>query len=238
MHAHNELTALNRILLFSMNDTGDGELHDSAKSVQMWCILQVLAAKLFETWIMLIERFLKAKPEDRTLASLKDKPKASLDWLKGYFGVDPLKNNSLKTIRDKTGFHYDKNVNLKEAAANLGGGENSVYLAQHPANGLYYVGSALVFRTVFAMIADKAGSSLDESHGDRASRGFEIASEDAKLVNWHMHVLLYGLIEPLLERVVGCPLDSLDQVRIDVSDAPDPEMVGLPAFIDIGPTPS
>jgi len=55
MHAHNELTCLNRILLFSMNDTGDGELHGSAKSVQMWCLLQVLAAKLVETWIMLIE---------------------------------------------------------------------------------------------------------------------------------------------------------------------------------------
>ena len=29
MHAHNELTILNRLLMFAMNDTGDGELHDS-----------------------------------------------------------------------------------------------------------------------------------------------------------------------------------------------------------------
>src|SRR6266702_3221987 len=27
MHAHNELTALNRLLMFSMNDTTDGDLH-------------------------------------------------------------------------------------------------------------------------------------------------------------------------------------------------------------------
>jgi hypothetical protein len=52
-----------------------------------------------------------------------------------------------------------------------------------------------------------------------------------------MHVLLYGLIDPLLEQVLGCPLDTLDQVRINVSDAPDPAKVGLPAFIDIGAPP-
>ena len=38
----------------------------------------------------------------------------------------------------------------------MAAGENSLYLAQHPANSLYYVGSALVFRAIFAMIADKA----------------------------------------------------------------------------------
>ena len=62
MHAHNELTVLNRLLMFAMNDTGDGELHNSAQSVQMWCVLQILAAKLFETWVMVIERFLQSNP--------------------------------------------------------------------------------------------------------------------------------------------------------------------------------
>jgi hypothetical protein len=87
-------------------------------------------------------------------------------------GVDyPLKSSSLKTIRDKTGFHYDTNVNLKEAVDNLAVGENSIYLAQHPANGLYYIGSALVFRTIFVMIADKAGmQSRRKSRGARQQR--------------------------------------------------------------------
>jgi hypothetical protein len=52
MHTHNELAALNRILMFSMNKTGDS-----------WCFLQVLAGKLVKTWNMLNERFLKAKPD-------------------------------------------------------------------------------------------------------------------------------------------------------------------------------
>jgi hypothetical protein len=64
MHGHNELTMLNRLLMFTMNNTGDGELHNSAQSVQMWCVLQLLAGKLFETWVMLNERFLQSNPPD------------------------------------------------------------------------------------------------------------------------------------------------------------------------------
>jgi len=30
MHAHNELTFLNRLLMFTMNPTAEGELHDHA----------------------------------------------------------------------------------------------------------------------------------------------------------------------------------------------------------------
>lgn len=233
MHAHNELAVLNRLLLFSMNDTGEGELHDSAHSIQMWCILQLLAAKLFETWAMLSERFLKAKPEDPALAKLNASHKASLKWLIDYFGVDPLKNSPLRIIRDKTGFHYDK-VNLDSALENIEVGENTIYLAQHPANCLYYVGSSLVFRAVFANIADQAQVVTDRSHGERTKEGFLIAIQDAKNVNVHMHDLLYGLLQNLLEEILNCQVESLDQVRINVRDAPNPESISLPPFIDIG----
>jgi hypothetical protein len=154
MHAHNELTVLNRILMFSMNKTGDGELHDSGQSVQMWCLLQLLAGKLVETWKLLVDRFLRAIPEDPIVSGLCDSHKASLDWLKDHFGTDPLKDNALSFIRDKTAFHYDK-LNLEQASDNLADNENTLYIATHPANSLYYMGSALIFRTAFAMIADK-----------------------------------------------------------------------------------
>lgn len=136
-------------------------------------------------------------------------------------------------IRDKTAFHYDK-LNLEEAVNNLAAGENTIYLAQHPANSLCYVGSAIVFRTAFAMIADRAQDATGRSHGERVKEGFRITTEDAKAVNWHMHVLLYGLIENLLEEALACPLETLDQVRINVCGAPDPDDVGLRTFIDIG----
>jgi hypothetical protein len=82
MHAHNELTVLNRVFMFGINPVGDGELADAAGSVQMWCLLQVLAGKLYETWLMVIKRFLAAVPEDAAIAGLNSNHRTSLNWLK------------------------------------------------------------------------------------------------------------------------------------------------------------
>jgi hypothetical protein len=234
MHAHNELTILNRLLMFTMNDTGDGELHNSPQSVQMWCMLQLLAAKLFETWTMLTERFLQSDPPD-VVGRLEPAHKESLDWLTDYFGNrQPFKGSALKIIRDKTAFHYER-LNLAEAADNLAADENSLYLAQHPANSLYYMGSALLFRAVFAMIADKADRAVTGSHEERVHAGTKIALNDVNKANWHMHAVLYGLITLLMDDVLGQPAENDQQVRINVLDAPAPQRVGIPAFIDIGP---
>src|SRR5260370_20261753 len=115
MHAHNELVVLNRLLMFSLNDVGEGELHDHAHGVQMWTIMQLLTGKLFETWNMLVERFLKSNPEDPAITGLSEAHKKDLAWLKDYLGVaPPLNETALRTIRDKTGFHYDT-LNLNQA---------------------------------------------------------------------------------------------------------------------------
>jgi hypothetical protein len=208
---------------------------NSANSVQMWCMLQILAGKLFETWSMLIARFLCAQPEDPTLSGLCPEHRKSLEWLKEYFGSDEknLKPCAIRIIRDKTAFHYDK-LNLDEAVNHLALHENAVYLAQHPANSLYYLGSAVAFRGIFALIGDKAADTSSLTHDDRTKEGARIATEDAKNANFHMHQLLYGLIDQLLERTVGKPLTSLSQTRIPIRGAPDPEKVGLPPFVDMG----
>ena len=48
MHAHNELTVLNRLFMCTIEYPTDAdELHISAQTVQLWCLLQVLVGKLF-----------------------------------------------------------------------------------------------------------------------------------------------------------------------------------------------
>lgn len=175
MHAHNELAVINRLLLFSLNDVGDGELHDHAHGVQMWCVMQVLTGKLFETWNMLYEQFLKSNPEDPAISALSPDHKQNLAWLRDYFSP---KDTALRIIRDKSAFHYDKQLNLDEAFAEVTEDERRVYLAQHPANILYYLGSSIVFRTVFAMVADKAGNTCGLSQIQRMAKGVNIALAD------------------------------------------------------------
>jgi hypothetical protein len=183
---------------------------------------------------MLRERFLKSNPPD-VVPRLEPAHQTSLNWLIDYFGNgQPFNDSALKIIRDKTAFHYDL-LNLTEAADNLAVGENSLYLAQHPANSLYYLGSALVFRTTFAMIRDRADGCAIGRHEERVHKGTKIALDDAAKANLHMHAVLYGLIALLMDDVVGRPAADEQQVRINVLDAPAPERVGIAAFIDIGP---
>jgi hypothetical protein len=233
MHAHNELVVLNRLLMFSLNDVGEGELHNDAQGVQMWCILQVLTGKLFETWNMIAERFFKSNPEDPRIAGLDEQHKRSLAWLKDYFGHERTGETPLRIIRDRTAFHYDK-LNLDQAINDLVEPDCRVYLAQHPANTVYYAGSALVFRTVFAMIADKAMDTNKMTNIERMAEGVRITLADVNEANLHLHNVLYGLIAPMLDRALGKPTDEVEQLRIPVVGAPKPAMVGLPMFVDIG----
>jgi hypothetical protein len=109
--------------------------------------------------------------------------------------------------------------------------ECRVYLAEHPANTLYYAGSALVFRTVFSTIADKAEDTANLTGPERMKRGVDITLADVNEANLHLNNVLYGLIKNLL----GSTLDNNeDQSRIQILEAPKPTTVGLPMFVDVG----
>ncbi|WP_316206846.1 MULTISPECIES: hypothetical protein [unclassified Bradyrhizobium] len=233
MHAHNELVVLNRLLMFSLNSIGEGELHDHAHGVQMWTVMQLLTGKLFETWNMLVERFLQSNPEDPAVAALNDAHKTDVEWLKDYFGTIPLKNSALRTIRDKTGFHYDK-LNLDQATSALTEHESMIYVAEHPANACYYLGSSLIFSAAFAAIADKRVDTSAMNQSERMKAGVDITLIDLNEVNLRMHNVLYGLIEHGLTQAASGSLDNLDRLDIPVAGAPKPSMVVLPMFLEIG----
>lgn len=226
MHANNELSVMNRLLMFSLNDVGEGELHDAAHGVQMWCIMQVLAGKLIETWEMIDDRVLKASPDDPVLAKLSTTEKENLEWLRTYFKV---RQNPIRIIRDKTAFHYHK-LNLNEASEQLVSPENRIYLAQHPANTVYYAGSALVFRSVFAMIGTDEQKPREQWVQDGINKTFA----DVEQVNWRMNDVLYSIVAALIPEAFGKPLDEIEQLRLPIEGAPKPTKVGLPMFLDLG----
>jgi hypothetical protein len=74
------------------------------------------------------------------------------------------------------------------------------------------MGSALMFRAIFAMIADKADGAANGSHEERVIKGTKIALDDASKANWHLHTLLYGLTQLLMDDVRGQPTEN-EQVQ-------------------------
>ena len=95
-----------------------------------------------------------------------------------------------------------------------------------------YLGSAIGFRTIFPLAADRAKPAAGRSFDERLSDGFGIVVEDVKTANWHIHQVLYGLIEAMMEDAMGGPLGEPPEVT-NIPNAPAPDIVGLPPWIDI-----
>jgi hypothetical protein len=189
MHAHNELTFLNRLLSFTLNPTASGELHEHAQANQMWCVLQLLSGKLFETWQMLTKRISLRKPVDPIVANLSSEHQKNLTWLITYFGDKNWKKSPIKLVRDTTAFHYS-GIDMGQALNHIADRKNIIHLAEHPANTLYYLGSAVVFRTIFAMVVDQAKSPGNLSYDELIARGSQIVMDDVNNANFHLHEVL------------------------------------------------
>ena len=109
-----------------------------------------------------------------------------------------------------------------------------MYIAEHPANACYYLGSVLVFRAIFAAIADQAIDTSALNEGARVAEGSKIALNNINEANLHVHNVLYGLISWLLEKETGKTFEEMEVLRIPVVGAPKPSRIALPMFIDIG----
>jgi hypothetical protein len=70
--------------------------------------------------------------------------------------------------------------------------------------------------------------------GERMKAGVNIVLKELNEANLHVHKVLYGLIDGLLEVAIGKPLETLDQLRISITGAPAPTRIALPMFIDVG----
>ena len=232
MHAHNELTFLNRMLLFSQNSVSEGELHDQAQSSQMWCLLQLLAGKLYETWKMLAKRFSvseKAGKQDAVIRALDAQQRVSLIWLREYFSGKGVNSKSIVMLRNNTAFHYG-GLDVGQAVTNLAPEEKTFHLAQHPVNTLYWIGSAVVFGTIFAEIALKANPADARTHVERVQGGLDLLINDVNQAKFYLPQLLYGLIKGLLEDALGQPLGAGVVTTID-----DVPKVALSPWVDVTP---
>jgi hypothetical protein len=117
-------------------------------------------------------------------------------------------------VRNKTAFHYE-GLDMGQAVKNLGHRENTFHVAQHPVNALYWIGSAVVFRTIFAKIAAAAKPAKDRSHGERVEEGFRILEDDVEKANFHLHLVLYGLIKRMIEDPLGHSLGGGEVTNIE-----------------------
>src|SRR5215510_7875427 len=101
-HLANELSTLNRLLLFVSNSNGITDLERRARNAQAMLLIRLCSGKLFEGWQMLQRDFFGSKLSKEYEPLMDESGRNSLTEIKRYFS----KSNLIKDIRDNFAFHY------------------------------------------------------------------------------------------------------------------------------------
>lgn len=101
----NELSTLLKLVQFSSNVHGTQRPVIRAQGFQSLFLMQILAGKLWEGWMLLKRGFFGTKLSKEFEPNLSPVGGKSLGSLKTYFGRS---NNVIHTLRDEFAFHYSR----------------------------------------------------------------------------------------------------------------------------------
>jgi len=101
-HLADEITALNKLLLWANEFDGRNEAEGDGKLTLVLLIIRLLAGKLKEAWELLRKGFYGSRLSREYEPSIADQGKDALSNIKKYFGA----TNLLSKIRDTYSFHY------------------------------------------------------------------------------------------------------------------------------------
>ena len=101
-HLANELSTLNRLLLFVSNSNGATDLERRARRSQALLLVRLCSGKLFKGWQMLLRDYFGSKLSKEYDPLLDESGRNSLTEIKRYFSKSKL----IKDIRDNFAFHY------------------------------------------------------------------------------------------------------------------------------------
>src|ERR1700722_2856718 len=133
----------------------------------------------------------EGRKQDAVIRALDAQQRVSLIWLREYFSGKGVNSKSIVMLRNNTAFHYG-GLDVGQAVTNLAPEGKTFHLAQHPVNTLYWIGSAVVFGTIFAEIALKANPADARTHVERVQGGLDLLINDVNQANFYLPQLLYG----------------------------------------------
>lgn len=149
-HIINELITLAKLILITQNCTGgEGEkkvAYARATVSQQMLFVKIFASKLFEAWKSIKSRYYQPGDAGQESLSkiyyklLEPESREALKKLGQYFG----RENKIKTLRNKSGFHYDMNDLQSTLEAMPDNSEFTIYLADSGFNCLYFLSEAAI----------------------------------------------------------------------------------------------
>ena len=215
-HLANELSTLNRLLLFVSNSAGTTELERRAGNCQALLLVRLCSGKLFEGWQMLQRDYFRSKLSKEYDSLLDESGKNSLNEIKRYFS----KNNLIKDIRDKFAFHYSSDDLQNQLQRSKDVGTLYIYLGYAHGNSFYSFADVLVGS---AMLSKVPGA--DPQPGMDA-----LFVDPINGIKWFLDFIGSCMIV-LAEKYLGTTLEALSANIIEVPNAKKWEDVHSPFFL-------
>jgi hypothetical protein len=215
-HLANELSTLNRLLLFASKTTGTTELERWARNSQALLLVRLCSGKLFEGWQMLQRDYFGSKLSKEYDRLLDESGKNSLTEIKRYFS----KNNLIKDIRDNFAFHYPSDDLQNQLQRTKNTGTLYIYLGYAHGNSFYSFADVLVGS---AMLSKVQG--VDPQQAMDA-----LFTEPINATNWFLDFIGSCMII-LVEKYLGATLDALGANTVEVSNTKKWEDVQVPFFL-------
>jgi hypothetical protein len=216
-HLANELSTLNRLLLFVSNSNGATDLERRARNSQALLLVRLCSGKLFEGWQMLLRDYFGSKLSKEYDPLLDESGRNSLTEIKRYFS----KSNLIKDIRDNFAFHYPAADLRKQLQRTNDNDTLYIYLGHAHGNSFYSFAVVLVGSTMLSKVqgADPQ-KAMDTLFGDPINA-----------IRWFLDFIGSCMII-LVEKYLGTSLEALTPNTIEVLDAKRWKDVHIPFFLE------
>lgn len=215
-HLANELSTLNRLLLFMSNSSDTTELERWARNSQVLLLVRLCSGKLFEGWQMLQRDYFGSKLSKEYDGLLDESGKSSLAEIKLYFS----KNNLIKDIRDSFAFHCPSDDLKNQLQRIKDTGTLYIYLGYAHGNSFYSFADVLVGS---AMLSKVQGADPQQAMDT-------LFADPINAIKWFLDFIGSCMII-LVEKHLGTSLEALGANTIEIPNTKKPEDVQVPFFL-------
>ncbi len=216
-HLANELSTLNRLLLFVSNSSCTTNLETRAKNSQTLLLIRLCCGKLFEGWQMLQRDYFGSKISIEYDDLLDRSGQKSLAEIKRYFS----KNNLIKDIRDNFAFHYSSDELKAKIPIIEGTDPLYIYLGYSHGNSFYYFADVIVGS---AMMSKVPGADAQQAMNT-------LFADPISAIKWFLDFIGSCMIV-LVEKYLGTTLEALEANTIEIQNPKKLKDVQLPFFLE------
>jgi hypothetical protein len=197
----NELSTLNRLLLFVSNTTGTTELETRARNSQALLLVRLCSGKLFEGWQMLQRDYFGSKLSKEYDRLLQESGKNNLTEIKRYFS----KSNLIKDIRDNFAFHYPSDDLQHQLECTKDTGTLYIYLGYAHGNSFYSFADVLVGSAMLSKVQGTDPQQVIDA----------LFADPINAIKWFLDFIGSCMII-LVEKYLGTTLEALSTNIIEV----------------------